>query len=218
MGKLDGGKTPAECRGDHEQLADGIKCPDPSGAVRHPEGTVASNSTKIPETSPRSDAESVATDALRSENAALKDRLLRALAETENVRRRGERDLNDMRQYAISKFAEDLLPVADNLQRALASLPAEAQLDGGAVRGLVDGIALTEKELLRVLQKHGIKRLSPLGERFDPHIHEALFEVSDPAVPDGVVTQVVEPGYSIGTRPLRPAKVGVARGGKPLSG
>jgi molecular chaperone GrpE len=158
---------------------------------------------------------------LQSENAALKDRLLRALAEAENVRRRSERDLADMRQYAVAKFAADLLPVADNLERAIASVPAEARRDDGIVKALLEGVELTEKELMRVLERHGVKKLLPIGERFDPNFHEALFEIPDPSVPDGSVSRIVEPGYSMGTRPLRPAKVGVARGGpsgKPPSG
>ncbi|WP_248313529.1 nucleotide exchange factor GrpE [Bosea sp. F3-2] len=170
---------------------------------------------------PATPPESVTLAALQSENAALKDRLLRALAETENVRRRAERDLHDARQYAVAKFARDLLPVVDNMERAIASVPAEVRRSEGAVKALIEGVALTEKELLRVLAKHGVHKLTPVGERFDPHFHEALFEVPDPTVPDGTVSQVVEPGYSIGTRPLRPAKVGVARGGpsgKPPSG
>lgn len=158
---------------------------------------------------------------LRSENAALKDRLLRALAETENVRRRAERDLIDARRYAVTTFARDLLPIADNMERAMASVRTQTPQGGeGLVKALVEGVDLTGKELLRVLEKHGVRKLSPVGERFDPHFHEALFEVPDPAVPEGTVSQVVEPGYSIGTRPLRPAKVGVARGapsGKAIS-
>lgn len=150
---------------------------------------------------------------LRAENVALKDRLLRALAETENVRRRAERDLGDARQYAVSRFARDLLPVADNMERAMASVHTEAHRGEGLVKALIEGVELTGKELQRVLERHGVRKLAPVGERFDPHFHEALFEVPDPAVPDGTVSQVVEPGYAIGTRPLRPAKVGVARGG-----
>lgn len=214
MGKLDGGEDHFGCRGDHEHVANGTTSPNTARADHHPAKDDATTQAKADETRQSSESASVAGDELRAENAALKDRLLRALAETENVRRRGERDLNDMRQYAIAKFAEDLLPVADNLQRALTSLPAETRPDGGPAGSLIKGVELTEKELQRVLQKHGITRLSPLGERFDPHMHEAMFEVSDPAVPDGVVSQVVEPGYSIGSRALRPAKVGVARAGK----
>ncbi len=150
---------------------------------------------------------------LRAENAALKDRLLRALAEAENVRRRAERDLGDARQYAVTRFARDLLPVADNMERAMASAHIEAHRGEGLVKALIEGVDLTGKELLRVLEKHGVRKLVPVGEHFDPNFHEALFEVPDPAVPDGTVSQVVEPGYAIGTRPLRPAKVGIARGG-----
>ncbi|MGE7471919.1 nucleotide exchange factor GrpE [Bosea sp. NPDC003192] len=181
---------------------------------------------KAPDHQPGAEAEpsqpeSVALAELQSENAALKDRLLRALAEAENVRRRAERDLADMRQYAVAKFAADLLPVADNLERAIASVPAESRKNDGTVKALLEGVELTEKELLRVLERHGVKKLLPIGERFDPNFHEALFEIPDPSVPDGSVSRIVEPGYSIGARPLRPAKVGVARGGpsgKPPSG
>lgn len=165
-----------------------------------------------------SQPESGALAELRSENAALKDRLLRALAEAENVRRRAERDLGDARQYAVTRFARDLLPVADNMERAMASARTEAHRGEGLVEALVEGVDLTGKELLRVLERHGVRKLVPVGERFDPHFHEALFEVPDPAVPDGTVSQVVEPGYAIGTRPLRPAKVGIARGGPSAKG
>jgi len=162
---------------------------------------------------PPSQAEAGTLAELRSENATLKDRLLRALAEIENVRRRAERDLGDARQYAVTRFARDLLPVADNMERAMASAHTEAHRGENLVKALVEGVDLTGKELLRVLERHGVRKLVPVGERFDPNFHEALFEVPDHAVPDGTVSQVVEPGYTIGTRPLRPAKVGIARGG-----
>ncbi|WP_420964458.1 nucleotide exchange factor GrpE [Bradyrhizobium sp. B120] len=149
---------------------------------------------------------------LLAENAELKDRLLRALAEVENTRRRAERDLDNMRQYAITKFAGDMLNVADNLERAIASIPASVREPEAALRTLVEGVGLTEKELLRALEKHGIRKLDPLGERFDPNLHEALFEVPDPSVPRGTVMKVLQPGYAIGSRVLRPAKVGIASG------
>lgn len=190
-----------------------------AGGATEP-GTTSPGDHPIEEAAPPQ-SESAALAELQSENAALKDRLLRALAETENVRRRAERDLGDMRQYAVAKFAADLLPVADNLERAIASVPAETLRDDGIVKALLEGVELTEKELLRALERHGVTKLLPVGERFDPNFHEALFEVPDPTVPDGTVSRIVEPGYSIGTRPLRPAKVGVARGGstgKPPSG
>lgn len=150
---------------------------------------------------------------LQAENAELKDRVLRAMAEIENVRRRGERELNDARQYAIAKFAGDMLGVADNMERALASVPAEARETDAAVKALMEGVELTEKEMLRSLEKHGVKKLDPKGERFDPNFHQAMFEIPDPSVPNGTVAQVVQVGYSIGSRVLRPAMVGVARGG-----
>jgi molecular chaperone GrpE len=103
--------------------------------------------------------------------------------------------------------------VADNLERAIASIRAKAQEGEGAVRTLIEGVELTEREMLRALEKHGVRKLAPLGERFDPNFHEALFEVPDPSVPSGTVAKVLEAGYAIGSRPLRPAKVGVARGG-----
>lgn len=150
---------------------------------------------------------------LEAENAELKDRLLRALAEVENIRRRAERDVNDARQYAIAKFAGDILGVADNLGRALASIPAKARQGDPTVNTLVEGVELTEKSLLGAMEKHGVRKLDPVGERFDPNFHEALFEVPDASVPRGTVARVVEPGYAIGSRPLRPAKVGIATGG-----
>jgi len=167
------------------------------------------------------DAQS-ALSRLEAENAELKDRLLRALAEVENVRRRAERDFNDIRQYAITKFAGDMLGVADNMERAIASVPDEARKVEGTLKTLIQGVELTEKGMLQALEKHGVKKLVPLGERFDPNFHEALFELPDSSVPPGTVAKVVEPGYSIGSRPLRPAKVGIATGappqGEPLPG
>lgn len=212
-----GGKHEAQKTGQPEGSADlergSGKQQEPASAgegsaAREDGGTAAGEAAP-----PRSEASMLAD--LRSENAALKDRLLRALAETENVRRRAERDLDDARQYAVTKFARDLLPVADSMQRAIASVSQETHRGEGFVKALVEGVDLTEKELLNALAKHGVRKLSPAGERFDPHFHEALFEVPDPAVPDGTVSQVVEPGYSIGSRSLRPAKVAVARGGPP---
>lgn len=156
---------------------------------------------------------------LETENKSLQDRLLRALAETENVRRRAERDVADARQYAVTQFARDITTVADNLERATGSLPEDAsRFFTGPIKTLVDGVELTKKELLRTLQKHGITKLHPQGEAFDPNFHEAMFETEDPSVPHGTVTMVAEPGYAIGTRPLRPAKVAVSRGGPARGG
>jgi molecular chaperone GrpE len=147
---------------------------------------------------------------LAAENADLKDRLLRALADAENVRRRAQKEVADAKAFGIAAFAKDILGVADNLGRALAALPAEERKAEGAVKTLIAGIELTDKDLLRILERHGIRKLVPLGEKFDPNFHEALFTVPDASVPPGTVSKVVEPGYAIGSRPLRPAKVGVA--------
>jgi molecular chaperone GrpE len=163
--------------------------------------------------SPLEAADSAAT-ALARENADLKDRLLRALAEMENLRRRTEREVADSRAYGISAFARDLLGVADNMRRALDAVGTSTQesVDPG-VRALIDGVELTERELINVLDKHGVKKLDPLGTKFDPHRHQAMVEVPDPSVPAGTVVQVVQPGYTIGERVLRPALVAVAKGG-----
>lgn len=151
---------------------------------------------------------------LETENAELRDRLLRAIAETENVRRRNEREVADARSYAIAKFAGDMLGVADNMGRALTSLSAEARESADPVaKALIEGAELTEREMLRALDKHGVKRIDPKGEKFDPNFHQAIFEVPDPSLPAGTVAQVMQVGYVIGSRVLRPAMVGVARGG-----
>lgn len=143
---------------------------------------------------------------LEAEKAELKDRLLRALADAENLRRRASRDLEDARQYAVARFAADVVNVADNLQRAVDSADKAETKDQ-----LLHGVALTEKELQRVLERHGVRKLEPIGRPFDPNFHEAMFELPDVGVPDGAVATVVEPGYVIGDRALRAAKVGVAR-------
>lgn len=155
---------------------------------------------------------------LERENADLKDRLLRALAEMENLRRRTEREMQDQRAYSITKFASDMIGTADNLRRALESLPkpeeGEAEPEREApIKALIDGVELTERELLKALERHGVKKRSPVGERFDPHRDQAMFEIPDETQLNGTVVQVVQPGYTIGERVLRPAMVGVSKGG-----
>jgi len=152
--------------------------------------------------------------ALEAERTDLKDKLLRTLADMENMRRRTERELADIRTYGVTNFARDMLTVADNIRRALESVPSDArdQADG-ALKGLVDGIELTERDLLKTLERHGVKMLDPQGQKFDPNLHQAMFEVPNPEVPNGTVVQVVQSGYVIGERVLRPALVGVAKGG-----
>ena len=166
---------------------------------------------KAPETGSPSD-ERVA--ALEAQVGDLKDQLLRTLADMENLRRRTEREIADTRSYAVSSFARDILSVGDNLSRALAALPAEAREGAGAaVTALLDGVEMTERELLNAMEKHGVRKVDPAGEKFDPNFHQAMFEVPNPEVPNGTVVQVVQAGYKIGDRVLRPALVGVGRGG-----
>lgn len=148
---------------------------------------------------------------LNSENAGLKDRLLRALADVENMRRRSEREAAEARTYAVTAFARDLLPVADNLSRALDSLPPESTATG-AFRTFVEGIELTARELQAVLGRHGVKKMEPAGEKFDPNFQQAMFETPHETLPAGTVTEVVQSGWKIGERVLRPALVGVSKG------
>ena len=151
---------------------------------------------------------------LLSENAELKDRALRALAETENMRRRAEREASDARTYAVTNFARDMLSVADNLERALASLTEEQRnANDEALKGLIAGVELTSKDLTGVLARHNVKRIDPIGEKFDPNFHQAMFEAPDDKVPSGSVSQVVQSGWKISERVLRPALVGVSKGG-----
>ncbi len=151
---------------------------------------------------------------LMKDNEELKDRALRIAAEMENLRRRTARDVHDARSYAIANFARDMLSVSDNLRRALDAIPAEARSAGDAgFKSLVEGVEMTERAMLGALERHGVKRLQPEGEKFDPNFHQAMFEVPNPDVPANTVVQVVQPGYAIGERVLRPAMVGVSRGG-----
>jgi molecular chaperone GrpE len=151
---------------------------------------------------------------LLKENEDLKDRALRAAAEMENLRRRTAREIQDARTYAVANFARDMLSVSDNLARTLEAIPAEAKAAGDAgFKALVEGVEITERAMLSALERHGVKKLEPQGEKFDPNFHQAMFEVPNPDVPANTVVQVVQPGYSIGERVLRPAMVGVSKGG-----
>jgi molecular chaperone GrpE len=149
---------------------------------------------------------------LEAELAEYKDRLLRALAETENVRRRAQREREDASKYAVAGFAKELLSAADNLRRALESLP-ESEAKDERTRSLLAGVAATERELLGVFERHGIKRIDPKGEAFDHNFHQAIFEAERPDQPGGSVVEVLQPGYVLHDRLLRPAMVGVAKGG-----
>ena len=153
-------------------------------------------------------------EALTAENGELRDRLLRTVAEMENLRKRTQREIDDTRSYAIAGFARDMLTATDSLSRALMVLPAEARENAdGTMKSLIDGIEMTEREMQRLLAKHGVKPIEAEGQKFDPHKHQAMFEVPDPTRPEGTVVQVVQAGFAIGDRVLRPAMVGVAKGG-----
>jgi molecular chaperone GrpE len=156
--------------------------------------------------------------ALDRDLADMKDRLLRTLAEMENLRKRTEREVADARLYGISAFARDIVAVADNMHRALHALDEglRATADSG-LKALVDGVELTERELMNALDKHGVKKIEPLGQKFDPNRHQAMFEVEDASVPSGNVVQVMQSGYMIGDRVLRPALVAVSKGGPKAS-
>jgi molecular chaperone GrpE len=158
-------------------------------------------------------AAAVPAETLAREAAELRDKLLRTLAEMENLRRRTEREVAESRIYGVASFARDILAIADNMDRALQTLRAELRADAG-VKALLDGVELTERELLKVLEKHGVRKFEPQPrEKFDPNLHQAMYEVQDPALSAGTVAQVVQAGYMIGDRMLRPALVAVARGG-----
>jgi len=157
-------------------------------------------------------AEPTPSTALEREHAEMKDRLLRTLAEMENLRKRTERELADSRLYAVTSFARDMLTVADNMRRALDAVGPELRANAEA-KAFINGVELTERELLKALEKNGVRQFNPQGEKFDPNFHQAMFEVPDASVPAGSIVQVVEPGYKIGGRVLRPAMVGVSKGG-----
>jgi molecular chaperone GrpE len=160
------------------------------------------------------DPEAGSSEALAKEAADARDKMLRTLAEMENLRKRTSREVADARTYGITGFARDVLDIADNLQRALDALPAEAReaADPG-LKALIEGVELTERSLLNTLEKNGVKKFDPSGSKFDPNFHQAMYEVPDPSVPAGTVVQVMQSGFMIGERILRPALVGVSKGG-----
>ena len=160
------------------------------------------------------DPEAGSSDALAKEAAESRDKMLRTLAEMENLRKRTAREVADARTYGISGFARDVLDIADNLQRALDAVPAEAKAAADPrLKALIEGVELTERSLLNALEKNGVKKFDPAGEKFDPNFQQAMYEVPDPSVPAGTVVQVVQAGYTIGDRVLRPALVAVSKGG-----
>lgn len=156
---------------------------------------------------------------LEAQVTELKDKYLRAHAEMENTRRRAEKDVADARSYSIAGFAREMLAVADNLGRALAAVdPAHREAADNTLKTLLEGVELTNRELAKTLEKHGVRLLNPMDQKFDPNFHQAMFEIPDETVPPGTVKQVVQPGYAIGDRVLRPAMVGIAKAAPKAAG
>ena len=152
---------------------------------------------------------------LQAEKAELHDKYLRAEAETQNVRRRGQQEVERERKYGIERFARDVLSVADNLGRALSALPADLDSVDPALRNVITGVQATERELLSVLERHGVTRIESLGKPFNADFHQAMMELQDPSVPAGTVVQELIPGYLLAGRLLRAAMVAVSKGGPP---
>lgn len=159
-------------------------------------------------------------DRMEKEASDLKDRLVRAHAEMENLRKRTQKDVSDAREYSIAGFAREMVAVADNLRRALESVPENARKSEEAgFKVLIEGVEMTERAMAQALEKHGVRKIEALNERFDPNLHQAMFEIPNGDVPQNTVLQVVQDGYVIGGRCLRPAMVGVSKGGpKPAAG
>ena len=150
---------------------------------------------------------------LNKKAAEAQDKMLRALADAENTRRRAERDRQDTAKFSVTSFARDLLTVSDNLRRALNAIPADQRDGNEQFKIIYEGVEATERELLRVFEKNSITKIEPLGQKFDPNLHEVIFEMPSADKAPGTITQVVEPGYMIHERLLRPARVGVAKSG-----
>lgn len=180
----------------------------------HEDPTLAQATAQEPETG----AEDVLTR-LEAERDDLRDKLLRTLADMENLRRRTEREIADAKAYAVTSFARDMLGSADNLRRALDSSGEALQGEANAaVKSFVEGVELTERELLKTLERHGVRRISPEGEKFDPNLHQAMFEGPHESLAKGLVSTVIQTGFKIGERVLRPALVGVSAGPAPATG
>ena len=164
---------------------------------------------------PRAQAEADPVTEAKREAAEFKDKLLRTLAEMENLRKRTEREVADARLYGHAGFAREVLAVADNMHRALEVIGPELREHADAkVKSLIEGVELTERELMKALEKHGVKKFLPQAEKFDPNVHQAMFEMESAEVPPGHVAQVIQAGYMIGDRVLRPALVAVAKAAK----
>jgi molecular chaperone GrpE len=181
---------------------------DDPATMPKPDVTNGSPETATPGTARAADERA---EALAAEVKDLKDKLLRTLAEQENLRRRTEREVADSRQYAVTSFAREMLTVGDNLRRAIQAVPAEARAADPALANLMDGVEATERGLDQTLSKFGVRQISPKGQKFDPGFHQAMYEAETPDSLPGTVTDVIQAGYVIGERVLRPALVAIAK-------
>jgi molecular chaperone GrpE len=185
-----------------------------ASAAPSPEARAEQTANTEPDLVQRLTAE---VEKLEGQIADLTDRLLRAHADMDNIRKRADRDREETAKYAITKFARDVVGVADNFERAVQAVPAGAAEQDNALKSLVEGVTMTEREFVNVLERHGIKRINPKGEIFNPHQHQAMMEIQNPDLPSGTITDVFQPGYVIEDRVLRPAMVVVAKGGQKQS-
>jgi molecular chaperone GrpE len=186
-----------------------------AGEGARPAGTTGTASQSGPEPTQRSPREVIA--ALETEAADLKDRLLRAHAEVENIRKRSEREKEETAKYAITRLAREIVNVGDNFQRAIDAVPPGAAEQDSALKSFLEGVTMTERELLNVLERYGIRRVQPMNEPFNPHLHQAVMEIARSDVPSGTIVQVFQAGFMIEDRVLRPAMVAVAKGGPKLA-
>jgi molecular chaperone GrpE len=186
----------------------------PDAAAQEAHATEAAEQQAAGEEQGASEQQVDPLEALKAENADLRDRFLRLAAEMDNLRRRTDREVKDAKSYAVTGFARDMLSVSDNLRRAIETLPEEARAAADAtMTALIEGVEMTERGMLATLERHGVRKIEAEGQKFDPNFHQAMFEVPNPNVPNNTVVQVVQAGYAIGERVLRPAMVGVAKGG-----
>ena len=176
---------------------------------------VASSDSTGPDTSPEPTLETLqrVIEGLQTENAGLNDKYLRAVADSHNIRRRAQQDIDKANKFGVERFARDTLSVADNLGRALSALPADLEALDPAVRNVIVGVQATERELLSILERHGVTRIEAKGKPFNAEFHQAMMEIEDPSVPTGTVIQELIPGYLLAGRLLRAAMVGISKGG-----
>lgn len=191
----------------------GIDSPQPATQADGEETAIENAETPFDSAAPppADDEKDQRIATLEAQLEQAKDQMLRAIAEAENTRRRAAKEREDTGKYAISSFAKDLLDFADNFKRALESVPDDLAEADERISGVLQGIATMEKELLRTFEKHGIEKIEPEGEIFNPHFHEVMFETAGTGQPGGTIIQVIEPGYILKGRLLRPARVGVAK-------